>query len=574
MRLLICVMLVTWGCQSSTDRKKNVKSELKSSPSTYPQTITLNSKEERWKSLTLDPGTYRIDQGFHFAWKPWNASPSCLDNNGCDQNEARPIQDQPLRCTQNPPGRWCPEKWKGWKNVYHIKDTNGIIQEIFYGTSKIVTSDSIYRIGDLPKVYPTKMDAKKNYKPTFITINAKGEVEFTISDSNRRDNSGTLELYISKNDIISIDAKAHGINVYFEEGQYEISVENGSGWRAWNWSKHDPNKCQVAAGCSQGNPTKNKGYLHHFFLVDSGSIIESVVGFDGTPVEKAQVYRFGDKPEDPKEGDNKVYPTTGDAMKFYTDEEIGNMGTMSIKVTHAGYLWFTLNDFSFRDNNGKIILKFNKVEDEPDDTTTDSGTDTGNNSNEDACQVGSIDRSSEMNEFLSRHNKARSDTNNSDPSSEQHPRPSPGLECLTWNTELADIASAYAEYWYTYHSDTVTHSFQTDFWQNNYPEIENPQSKYGENISYGSNKSIDDAMSNWFTSEKSSYDYRTNTCSRQNPYESCGHYLQIVSSKATHIGCAREKSAFGSSDLFYMVCLFSPAGRGGDDNRPYKIEEN
>ncbi|XP_044472451.1 pathogenesis-related protein PR-1-like [Mangifera indica] len=87
---------------------------------------------------------------------------------------------------------------------------------------------------------------------------------------------------------------------------------------------------------------------------------------------------------------------------------------------------------------------------------------------------------------------------------------------------------------------------------------------YGENIFWGSGKDWKpaQAVAAWL-SEKSSYDYWSNSCMGGND---CGHYTQIVWSRSRRIGCARVVCEDGRG--VFITCNYDPPGNFIGE-RPY-----
>ncbi|KAG0615122.1 hypothetical protein M758_5G016200 [Ceratodon purpureus] len=128
-------------------------------------------------------------------------------------------------------------------------------------------------------------------------------------------------------------------------------------------------------------------------------------------------------------------------------------------------------------------------------------------------------------EYLDPHNAARATV---------------GVPPLSWSSDLADYALAYAQ---TQASQCLplTHS----------------HGQYGENLFWGSAKDPEwtalDAVTAW-TDEVAYYDYATNSCT---PGQMCGHYTQVVWNTTTQVGCAHVKC---NDDADYIICSYDPPG--------------
>lgn len=144
------------------------------------------------------------------------------------------------------------------------------------------------------------------------------------------------------------------------------------------------------------------------------------------------------------------------------------------------------------------------------------------------------------------------------------PAPSPALQPVTWNEDLAKIASDYAAACVYAHNDDRSENFNT---------------YVGENIaaSYGSPNPEEIAMRNWVEDEIPFYDYADNSCTAG---KVCGHYTQVVWRNSLEIGCALQECTVGqlfpnsgssatqrNQTAYYTVCNYAPGGNNG--NRPY-----
>jgi len=108
------------------------------------------------------------------------------------------------------------------------------------------------------------------------------------------------------------------------------------------------------------------------------------------------------------------------------------------------------------------------------------------------------------------------------------PAPSPALPPLSWSSELAAIAQAYAE---TLAQDCMlTHS----------------NNNLGENLAYyaGSSETPEQVVESW-ASEEECYTYGAfnrgdacdMTCAEQHFSNGCGHYTQIIWRDTSQVGC-------------------------------------
>ncbi|XP_062082328.1 pathogenesis-related protein 1-like [Humulus lupulus] len=79
---------------------------------------------------------------------------------------------------------------------------------------------------------------------------------------------------------------------------------------------------------------------------------------------------------------------------------------------------------------------------------------------------------------------------------------------------------------------------------------------YGENLAWGSGDlSAADAVWMW-VEEKSIYDYDSNTCLGENPWD-CLHYTQVVWRDSTRLGCAKVWCDVGGT---FIICSYDPPG--------------
>jgi uncharacterized protein YkwD len=145
-------------------------------------------------------------------------------------------------------------------------------------------------------------------------------------------------------------------------------------------------------------------------------------------------------------------------------------------------------------------------------------------------------------EMISAHNTIRISAS---------PTPNPALPVLTWSTEAAAKAQAWAD--------------QCQFKHN--PNLGN----FGENIAAATPNSLTTAgvVQGW-GEEASFYDYGVNSCA---PGKQCGHYTQIVWRSTTQVGCAtkecdRNSPFAGFTRWQFWVCDYSPPGNF-TGQRPY-----
>jgi pathogenesis-related protein 1 len=131
-----------------------------------------------------------------------------------------------------------------------------------------------------------------------------------------------------------------------------------------------------------------------------------------------------------------------------------------------------------------------------------------------------------------------------------------GVPPLQWDPALAAIAQAWVETC----TDTEAPIGLVD---HNGNRSQGQTESVGENIyASGGTATPRDAVNSW-ASEKSSYDYATNTCAAG---QICGHYTQIVWRTTQRLGCG----LFRCSSLQYpstIVCNYGPAGNSG--GKPY-----
>src|SRR5436309_1082823 len=144
--------------------------------------------------------------------------------------------------------------------------------------------------------------------------------------------------------------------------------------------------------------------------------------------------------------------------------------------------------------------------------------------------------SSEAQAWLDAHNTVRRNA--------QPPPPSP-LPALTWSSEAAGVAQAWAD------NCTYQHNAR--------------RGTRGENIAADSPPGTFDlgkVVTAW-ASEIQYYDYATNSCASR---QECGHYTQIVWRDTLRVGCAHRtcttNSPFGAQfpNWEFWVCDYEPPG--------------
>ena len=129
------------------------------------------------------------------------------------------------------------------------------------------------------------------------------------------------------------------------------------------------------------------------------------------------------------------------------------------------------------------------------------------------------------------------------------------IPLLVWNETLATYAYQYATTQDTNEggcSGALVHS----------------GGPYGENLywywtSDGSLPTPSQAVSAWI-SEKSDYDYETNTCATG---QVCGHYTQVVWATTLHVGCVSHVCT-STQGATYIICSYDPPGNISGE-RPY-----
>ncbi len=136
-------------------------------------------------------------------------------------------------------------------------------------------------------------------------------------------------------------------------------------------------------------------------------------------------------------------------------------------------------------------------------------------------KTGSALTKSEADSILIEHNKLRQEVGNRN---------------LLWSNKLAE----YAQNW----ADQLSRKGC---------ELEHSDGGYGENIYWGYNPTVTDAVSTW-AEEKSSYIGETISYSN---FMKFGHYTQIIWHSTTEVGCGYANCKSGAS---IWVCSYNPAG--------------
>ncbi|KAF3439356.1 hypothetical protein FNV43_RR19266 [Rhamnella rubrinervis] len=125
-------------------------------------------------------------------------------------------------------------------------------------------------------------------------------------------------------------------------------------------------------------------------------------------------------------------------------------------------------------------------------------------------------------DFIDAHNVARAEI---------------GVAPISWNYTVAAYAKKYAN------------ERRKDC------KLEHSGGPYGENLAIGYGfMSGEDAVKLW-VSEKSSYNYATNTCADDE--SQCLHYTQVIWRDSVHLGCARVKCDNG---WMFVICSYNPPG--------------
>ena len=124
-----------------------------------------------------------------------------------------------------------------------------------------------------------------------------------------------------------------------------------------------------------------------------------------------------------------------------------------------------------------------------------------------------------------------------------------GVAPLRWNADLASLATGFVADCVFMHSTQSERSNQAGFMY------------IGENLfSAGGAQPTGAQVSEAWASEKSMYDYGSNSCSGV-----CGHYTQQVWAATTDLGCAMKDCGNGS---YIVSCEYGPGGNY-QGQRPY-----
>lgn len=151
---------------------------------------------------------------------------------------------------------------------------------------------------------------------------------------------------------------------------------------------------------------------------------------------------------------------------------------------------------------------------------------------------------STIGDYLCAHNGVRA---------RAQPAPSLPLVPLTWNDDLAKVATAYAQ------ACTWGHNEQRS---DQYNQLHGSDIYVGENLHMSTAATVtpNDAVTAW-ASEAPYYDYATNSCA---PGQMCGHYTQLVWDETREVGCGAARCASVANSDFtnavYIVCDYAPGG--------------
>lgn len=135
-------------------------------------------------------------------------------------------------------------------------------------------------------------------------------------------------------------------------------------------------------------------------------------------------------------------------------------------------------------------------------------------------------------DYLDAHNRARSEV---------------GVGPIRWDTTVATYARNYAN---TLRGDC---------------DLVHSEGPYGENLAWYSDDMTAATAVNMWVSEKSSYDYNSNTCVGGE----CRHYTQVVWRNSVRLGCAKVRSYDGRRTI--ISCNYDPPGNY-INQRPFDID--
>ena len=134
--------------------------------------------------------------------------------------------------------------------------------------------------------------------------------------------------------------------------------------------------------------------------------------------------------------------------------------------------------------------------------------------------------------ILAAHNTERANVN---------PPASTPIPALTWSSDLAATAQAYAQ-------------------QCNLAPNPNRGAGIGENVAAAAGTADASSLVQQWTDEKANYDYATNSCTSG----TCGHYTQMIWESTTQVGCGIAQclrgTIFPGSAATLLVCDYSPTG--------------
>jgi len=141
-----------------------------------------------------------------------------------------------------------------------------------------------------------------------------------------------------------------------------------------------------------------------------------------------------------------------------------------------------------------------------------------------------------MNGMTAAHNEARANVD---------PAPAKPMPALSWSSEIAAVAQAYAEKCVWEHSSN----------------------QYGENLYATSGGDTPQDVVNAWVSEVADYNYASDSCSNV-----CGHYTQVVWASTLRLGCGMAKcpdnAPWGNGPWEMWVCNYDPPGNWSGQ-KPY-----